>query len=35
MPIGMAVLTLQYVADLYSLATGRALPFGLKPQDMD
>ncbi len=35
MPIGMAVLTLQYVADLYSLATGRALPFGIKLQDMD
>ena len=31
MPIGLAILTLQYVADLYSLVTGRAPPFGIKP----
>ena len=30
MPIGLAVLTLQYVADLYSLLAGREPPFGIK-----
>jgi TRAP-type C4-dicarboxylate transport system permease small subunit len=30
MPIGLGLLTLQYVADLYCLATGRELPFGIK-----
>jgi len=31
MPIGLGVLTLQYVADLYSLLAGREPPFGIKP----
>ena len=31
MPVGLAILTLQYVADLYSLVSGRAPPFGIKP----
>ena len=31
MPIGLALLTLQYVADLYSLLAGREPPFGIKP----
>jgi TRAP-type C4-dicarboxylate transport system permease small subunit len=30
MPIGLGILTLQYVADLYSLLAGRAPPFGIK-----
>ena len=29
MPIGLALLTLQYVADLYTLVTGREPPFGI------
>jgi len=29
MPIGMALLALQYVADIYSLVTGREPPFGI------
>jgi TRAP-type C4-dicarboxylate transport system permease small subunit len=31
MPIGLAMLTLQYIADLYSLVAGREPPFGIKP----
>ena len=31
MPLGLALLTLQYVADLYALVTGREPPFGIKP----
>ena len=30
MPIGLGILTLQYVADLAELLTGRARPFGLE-----
>ena len=30
MPIGLAILGLQFVADLYCLATGREPPFGIK-----
>lgn len=30
MPIGLGLLTLQYVADLISLVTGREPPFGMK-----
>jgi hypothetical protein len=30
MPIGLTVLTLQYVADLYCLVSGREPPFGIK-----
>ena len=29
MPIGLAILTLQCIADLYSVATGREPPFGI------
>ena len=30
MPIGLAILSLQYVADLYCLVAGREPPFGIK-----
>jgi TRAP-type C4-dicarboxylate transport system permease small subunit len=30
MPIGLALLTAQYVADLYALISGREPPFGIK-----
>lgn len=33
MPVGFGVLSLQYVADVISLATGRDMPFGLSPGD--
>jgi TRAP-type C4-dicarboxylate transport system permease small subunit len=33
MPIGLGILSLQYVADFISLVTGRSLPFGLKPAE--
>ncbi|MGE0750459.1 MAG: TRAP transporter small permease [Variibacter sp.] len=33
MPIGLGILSLQYVAEIYNLLTGRAPPFGLKPGD--
>lgn len=29
MPIGLGILSLQYVADIYNLATGRTPPFGI------
>lgn len=32
-PLGMSLLCLQYVADIWALASGRAMPFGLKPED--
>jgi TRAP-type C4-dicarboxylate transport system permease small subunit len=35
MPIGLGVLTLQYVADIYNLATGREPPFGLRPREVE
>ena len=31
MPIGLAILSLQFVADLYCLVSGREPPFGIKP----
>ena len=31
MPIGLGILSLQYVADLINLLTGREPPFGIKP----
>ena len=31
MPIGLGILCLQYIADLYCLVTGREPPFGIKP----
>jgi TRAP-type C4-dicarboxylate transport system permease small subunit len=33
LPVGTAVLALQYVADIYSVATGRDMPFGLPPKE--
>lgn len=33
LPVGMSLLALQYVADIWALLTGRELPFGLKPED--
>lgn len=32
MPIGLGILTLQYVADLYCLIAGREPPFGIKAE---
>ena len=32
MPIGLGLLTLQYIADLINLVTGREPPFGLPPK---
>jgi TRAP-type C4-dicarboxylate transport system permease small subunit len=34
MPVGFAILSLQYVADIISLLTGRSPPFGLSHQDL-
>jgi TRAP-type C4-dicarboxylate transport system permease small subunit len=31
MPVGLGILSLQYVADIYNLATGRTPPFGMAP----
>jgi len=31
MPIGLCILSLQYVADILNLVTGRAAPFGIDP----
>jgi TRAP-type C4-dicarboxylate transport system permease small subunit len=33
MPLGLGILTLQYVASLYNLITGREPPFGLAPKE--
>jgi TRAP-type C4-dicarboxylate transport system permease small subunit len=33
LPVGMAILALQYVADIYCIATGRDMPFGLAPKE--
>ena len=32
LPVGMGILSLQYVAEILSLVTGRTLPFGLPPK---
>ena len=32
-PVGLALLCLQYVAEIYTVATRRELPFGLRPED--
>lgn len=32
-PVGMGLLSLQYVCDIWALATGRDLPFGMKAED--
>lgn len=33
MPIGLALISLQFIADLICLVTGREPPFGLKPKE--
>ncbi|PJI37689.1 TRAP transporter small permease [Ferrovibrio sp.] len=33
LPVGMGLLCLQYIADIWAIATGRDMPFGLKPED--
>ena len=33
MPVGLGLLVLQYLVELISVATGRSLPFGLKPKE--
>lgn len=33
LPLGSLILVLQYIADIHALATGREMPFGLKPED--
>ncbi len=33
MPIGMAILSLQYIADICCLVTGREAPFGIEPKE--
>jgi len=33
MPVGLAILVLQYVADLYCLLSGREPPFGIRRQE--
>ena len=32
MPVGLGILTLQYVADLYCLVSGREPPFGIRTE---
>jgi TRAP-type C4-dicarboxylate transport system permease small subunit len=32
-PLGLALLAVQYVAEIYAVVTGSALPFGLAPED--
>lgn len=32
-PVGLALLALQYVADIYAVVTGSGLPFGLAPEE--
>src|SRR6516165_5926806 len=34
MPVGLALLSLQYVAEIIKLVTGREWPFGLPPKDV-
>ncbi len=33
LPVGMGILCLQYIADIWAIITGREMPFGLKPED--
>lgn len=33
LPVGMAVLSLQYIADILCLLTGREAPFGIEPRE--
>ncbi len=32
-PIGMGLMCLQYIADMWALAVGEAMPFGLQPEE--
>lgn len=32
-PVGMGLISLQYVVDIWALLTGRDMPFGLKPEE--
>jgi len=32
-PVGMGLICLQYIVDIWALLTGRDMPFGLKPED--
>ena len=32
-PVGMGLICLQYLVDIWAIATGRDMPFGLKPED--
>jgi TRAP-type C4-dicarboxylate transport system permease small subunit len=34
MPIGLGILSIQYVADIYNLLIGREPPFGIKPAEV-
>lgn len=33
MPVGLGLLSLQYIADIWALLAGRDMPFGLKPEE--
>jgi len=33
MPVGLALLSLQYIAEIMKLMSGRELPFGLPPKE--
>jgi TRAP-type C4-dicarboxylate transport system permease small subunit len=35
MPLGLGILSLQYVADIYNLVTGREPPFGIKSRELE
>jgi len=35
LPIGMSLLSLQYIADILCLITGREAPFGMDPEDAE
>jgi TRAP-type C4-dicarboxylate transport system permease small subunit len=35
LPIGMGLLSLQYIADILCLVTGREAPFGMDPEDAE
>jgi TRAP-type C4-dicarboxylate transport system permease small subunit len=34
MPIGLGLLSLQYIAEIFKLVSGRELPFGLPPKEL-
>lgn len=35
LPVGMALLSLQYIADILCLLTGREAPFGMQPEEAE